>query len=394
MIKNWALGLGFVIIGLAYGQVQPKFPELSEASEVSILTCGRGHELYSAFGHSSVRVTDPELGIDIIYNYGTFDFDQPNFYWNFTKGKLLYSLSRNRLENFLYPYKLNQRWVKEQVLDISNEDKNWLFQYLENNYKLENRDYLYDPLFNNCSSIIGGILKKRFGDALVFPSLSETSDPKTYRELVREFMHTNSWSALGIELAFGAITDREAPYENYQFLPYYAQNQFETSLLKGKPLVKRNRTILNYQENLPFSFFIISPLFWLALAMLFVISLSILNLFFKSKSKLLDVILFGTTGILGIGLLLLWLATDHQVTQYNLNFIWLLPSNLWYAYSIYKSEKLNWNSKYAKIGLVGLFIGLLLWIFGIQVLSPLFLIPMVMLAVRFFLHAFVFPNYE
>ncbi|MEL6303331.1 MAG: DUF4105 domain-containing protein, partial [Bacteroidota bacterium] len=76
-------------------------PKLSEDSKISLLTCAAGDELYYAFGHSAFRVQDNALGLDMVYNYGTFDFDQPNFYLNFVKGKMVYSLTRRSFERFL-----------------------------------------------------------------------------------------------------------------------------------------------------------------------------------------------------------------------------------------------------------------------------------------------------
>src|SRR5438309_11141074 len=60
---------------------------------LSLLTCSPGEELYSTFGHSAIRVTDSTTKEDIVYNYGTFDFDEPGFYTKFIRGKLMYYLS-------------------------------------------------------------------------------------------------------------------------------------------------------------------------------------------------------------------------------------------------------------------------------------------------------------
>ena len=79
---------------------QPQI-ELTEASKVSLVTCGPGEELYEAFGHTAIRIYDPSLGFDAVYNYGTFDFNQPNFYWNFVQGRSLYMLAVNRYSNFI-----------------------------------------------------------------------------------------------------------------------------------------------------------------------------------------------------------------------------------------------------------------------------------------------------
>lgn len=234
----------FLLVLFAFLQSKAQVPQLSERSLVSVITCAAGDEIYTAFGHSAFRVQDPELGIDVVYNYGTFDFKQPNFYLNFTKGRMIYSLSRRSFDDFLFEYELEKRWVKEQILDIDQEQRNALLVFLENNYLPQNRDYLYDPLLNNCSSITGTILKNQYGDALVFDG-SYLDKQYTFRQLVRQFLKINSWSMFGIDLAFGSPVDRKATVQEHMFLPYYAMEQLKHTTLNGKPLVKRERTILD-----------------------------------------------------------------------------------------------------------------------------------------------------
>ena len=131
-----------------------QYLKLSNRAEVSVITCGPGNsELYEAFGHSAIRIVDPIQGMDEVYNYGMFNFEAPNFYLNFVKGNMLYKLGRYPFDNFLYGYKLDERWVKEQILLLNQEEKQYFFNYLENNTKPENASYSYDPYFNNCSSI-------------------------------------------------------------------------------------------------------------------------------------------------------------------------------------------------------------------------------------------------
>ncbi len=87
---------------------------LSPRSTASVLTCGSGDNLYTAFGHSAFRIYDPVNGIDKVYNYGTFDTSQPNFYLNFMKGKMTYILSTAPFDYFLREYRYFGRWVKMQ----------------------------------------------------------------------------------------------------------------------------------------------------------------------------------------------------------------------------------------------------------------------------------------
>ena len=72
---------------------------------ISLLTCSPGAELYSTFGHTALRVTDLTTGSDLIYNYGTFDFNE-EFYPKFVLGKLLYYLSVETFDGFVYAYQM------------------------------------------------------------------------------------------------------------------------------------------------------------------------------------------------------------------------------------------------------------------------------------------------
>ena len=128
-----------IVLQTGFSQV----PQLTEKAQISVLTCATGTQLFSAFGHTAIRVQDASLGIDVVYNYGTFDFDKPNFYLNFARGKLIYSLSRRRFENFLFNYELEKRWVKEQILDVSALETNQFFQFLETNYLPENLSLIH-----------------------------------------------------------------------------------------------------------------------------------------------------------------------------------------------------------------------------------------------------------
>ena len=358
-------------------------PQLTDSSKVSLLTCAAGDQLYSAFGHTAFRVQDSALGIDVVYNYGTFDFNQPNFYLNFTKGKMIYSLSRRSFESFLYEYELEKRWVKEQILDLSLEQRNELLAFFEKNYLPENRDYLYDPLLNNCSSITGDILKEQFGNAIVFDG-SYLEKQYTFRQLVRQFMDVNTWSMFGIDLAFGSPVDRKATVQEHMFLPYYTMEQLNHTTLNGKPLVKRERTILDYNEHTQRSFFPLSPLFWFILLLAFTGIITYFDNKHKARSRWLDFSLLFITGLAGTFLFLLWVAADHTSTPYNFNILWAFPINTIVAFAFVFQDRVPlWAPKYlwSALGLIAIMF--LLWIFKVQIFSPVLIPLLLTLAIRY-----------
>ena len=103
---------------------------LSDQAEISVLTIGPGKLLNDSFGHSGFRVKDRTLGIDSIYNYGTFDFEDPNFYLKFAQGKLNYRLSVNEYDDFFRYYMAQNRSVDEQILNLTHEQKQAVFAFL------------------------------------------------------------------------------------------------------------------------------------------------------------------------------------------------------------------------------------------------------------------------
>ncbi|MFZ1784608.1 MAG: DUF4105 domain-containing protein, partial [Ferruginibacter sp.] len=109
---------------------------------ISLLTCTPGNELYSTFGHSAYRVIDSSKAFndnwrDVVYNYGTFNFDDDGFYLKFVQGKLLYYVSVVIFPDFKFDYQTTNRGITEQVLHLTAEEKISIQQFLNNNIKEE-----------------------------------------------------------------------------------------------------------------------------------------------------------------------------------------------------------------------------------------------------------------
>jgi len=357
--------------------------QLSPQAEISIITCGPGEELYSSFGHSAFRVKDPSLKLDLAYNYGTFDFNKPNFYINFAQGKLLYQLSVSYFEDFVYNYKVEERWVKEQVLNLTPDEKNELFNFLNINAKPENREYLYDFFFDNCSTKIRDVLEEVLNNNIQF-NYSHIKEEYTFRELIQMNLNANSWGSLGIDLGLGSKIDRKAsPYE-YMFLPDYVMYAFDNATHKNKSMVKETNTLISADNNIKKNeSFFLSPGFLFSIIMLFVGLITYLDFKKNKRSRWLDFTLFFLTGLIGIFILLLWFATDHTMTKYNFNFLWAFPLNIVASFYLAKKVMKKWVSKYILLPLSLIGLVFIFWIFKIQVF-PIVIIPiLIMLAIRY-----------
>ena len=140
--------------------------EWNDETFVSLLTCGPGEELYAHYGHTAIRICDPQDGTDWVFNYGIFDFNTDHFYWKFVRGETWYQLGASSLESFLFQYRLEQRPVYEQRLRLSDLQRDRLINALLINYEPENRTYLYNFVFDNCATRPYLLIQKALGDTI------------------------------------------------------------------------------------------------------------------------------------------------------------------------------------------------------------------------------------
>ena len=360
--------------------------KLTSEATVSVVTCGPGPELYSAFGHSAFRVYDPILKLDKIYNYGTFDFNKPNFYLNFAKGKLIYQLSTTRYGYFLQQFNYENRWVKTQELALNAADVQAVYDFLENNAKPENMSYQYDFFYDNCSTKIEEVIKAVLKDKVIFNN-NHITDHKSHRDLIADYTADKfKWGKFGIDLALGSVIDREATAAEYKFLPDYIYLGFNNATInvdgKNMPLVKVENQVLN--ENMqPQPFSLLQPFIVFLLISLFFIFKTYQNYKNGKRSKWVDFSLYFITGAIGVVVLLLWFATSHTATYENFNFLWAFAPNLIVAFFMFKEIIPKWLTNYNKLLLVLLAIQAVLWVLKVQVFNVAIIPIMAMLFVRY-----------
>jgi hypothetical protein len=367
------------IYGLSFGQKL----SLTEDCEVSVLTFGPGESLNDAFGHNAFRIKDKNRGIDVVYGYGEYDFDTPNFYLKFARGKLNYLISRHNFSDIYYHYSSFNRSIDEQVLNFSSEEKQKLFDFLENNYKPENRRYLYDFFYDNCATKIRDVAENTTSSNITF-KLPVDFEQKTFRQLIREHLNQNSWGSLGIDVALGSVIDRNASAKDYMFLPKYIHSFFNVAKIgNDKNLVKRSSRLFEKTTKNSSTNFLFSPLLVLGLVALFIIYITYRDSKNNKRSLWLDVTLFSVTGIIGILLLLLWFATDHTATGYNYNLLWAMPLNVFVIAQLYRKRIKNWFKGYLKFLVIILCLLTLHWIVGVQIFA-IGLIPLLIaLCIRY-----------
>lgn len=365
---------------LAFIVQQGKAVQLSPDARIFLLTATPGDELYSVFGHSAIRVTDPFYGLDEVYNYGTFDFDTPNFYLKFVRGQLFYKLSVVPHEYFLLEYRYEGRGISEQVLNLSQKEKQDIYDFLQVNRQPGNEYYLYDFFYDNCATRIRDIVEIHLA-----PDWGDDPVPdyrRSFRDMLKPYLAYKPWARFGIDLVLGVPSDRKATPWHYMFLPdemflAFAQARHEN----GRPLVDRYSLVLEqtFTPEKP-SFF--TPVFaaWLLLL------LGVLSLFKIRIARVFDKIYFSLLGIIGLVIMSLWFLSDHTATNANMNLLWALPTHLYFIFKGNMIYPIGIPRHYFKIVFLLNLALLIFWPILPQALHPAF-IPLILLsAIKAFLY--------
>lgn len=309
---------------------------LRAQKRISILTCAPGTELYSTFGHCAIRIQDSVTHTDWVYNYGMFNFDDPDFYLKFVRGKLDYMLAAQSYDEFMYEYQTDQRAVVEQVLALSDQQKADLNTALNHNLEGRNAYYKYDFLLDNCATRPRDLLY----NTLKTIQLRKNIIPygTTSRNLLYYYLDKGgeSWSKLGIDILLGSLLDKPIDNKAAMFLPEFLMKAVDSSTNTGSPLVAQKKMLIDVPSP------IVSSGQYTPLIIIAVISF-LFFLIYRIKSEkiksITDSFLLYITGLLGILLLFMWWATDHTVCKYNYNLMWALPTNFIAAFFIWKPRK-------------------------------------------------------
>lgn len=368
----WLIWMIVILLAQCGISSQSYAQTLSPNATVSLLTYSPSNQLYTAFGHSALRIQDPvnSLGdtvatvtplggtplggtpLDMVYNYGTFDFDEPGFYFKFIRGKLNYKLSAYDFRYVEVEQLQRQMNVREQIFDLTLAQKQALFDFLNVNLLPENRFYLYDFFYDNCATRIRDAFEVVLGDSLQLDtSFVAFEERKTFRQLVDDYMVPQPWGDLGIDLALGVGIDQPASSYHYMFLPDYLAESFEGSTLirNGQmiPLVKQDEVIMKGAQEVSEPPQYIHPrtdiplwtnprgIFIGVFALFLVWTILTRN---QQPTHWPDIIVFSLIGLLGILLLVLWLATDHQTTKENWNLLWAHPLHLFTAFLLMRKQ--------------------------------------------------------
>lgn len=351
----------------------------NDLPQISLITCEPGGELYSAFGHSALRVYYPESGRDIVFNFGLFDFNTPNFYSKFIRGSLRYMLGIQYTEDFIWQYEREGRGVFEQHLDLSAYQRNEILSRLSNLYLPQNRYYLYSFLYKNCTTELRDLIldvvegsKHQYEDVIA---------DNSFRQEINRYV--KDWPRFGINLILGSTLDRSVDCFELMFLPdnlYEGMKDLRSErgdlIVVGESVLVQSKVPTNREGS--FLDVMLSPLFMFSvLLVLLLLSLCRRKLFLMLSG--FYIAFFALTGLV---LLVIIAITEHTELYYNYNLLWANPLFLLVVISGFVGYK-KLERLLSAISLIFLAVLQLVWAIGLQEFNPEFGLIVITLALSF-----------
>ena len=367
----FALALIFFSLNIYANELENK-----NRYKISILSIGEGPSLVDAFGHTAIRVKDAQLKNDIVFNFGVYDFNSPNFYSNFVKGRPEYKLAIQNYSNLIQNYIRQKRYIVEHQLNLDQNSTKIIIDLLVE--KLNDPYYIYDYFRDNCTTRAADIVIDKTNNKFKDDKL-ESEAILTYRDLIHRKINENSWAALGIDLCLGAIIDKKINTRETFFLPENLMNYLD--LYEGD-IIKRNiiyspESEISYRENLP------SPLLINLILSLIIVAITIFNFKSNKWNKSLDSLIFLISGSIGILIIYLWFFSNHFAGAQNFNFLWAFPLNFALIFAIYKNKIPNWSIGYIKLLIILIILLFLHWTTGVQKYNLTLLPIFVALLIRY-----------
>ena len=315
---------------LFFGQMS-----LSKDVKVSVLTCGKGNELYSVYGHTALRIKDDSKSLDVIYNYGMFDFRTENFYLKFVKGDLKYFVSAYNYNEFYYEYSAENRSIYEQELQLTQAQKQQLFDNLNSTLFSDKKYYTYKFIDRNCTSKVMDEINEVAQQKCIVKTINLD---KTYREVLFLYLENHFYENLGINIIFGKKVDNSC---EKLFLPIELLESLKTAKLNNKNLSEEPKLILkeNKSEN-PTSI-------WNNFYSFCIIFILILI----CRKNWVYLSLFAVFGLFGLFLSLVGLYSFHEEVAYNYNTFLLNPTFLLLLY-FYWMKNYKWFNYICFVNLI------------------------------------------
>lgn len=350
----------------ATGSTDRKLIFCADSVEISLLTCAPGQEVYSLYGHTAIRYTDISNGVDVAVNYGMFSFKKPFFILRFIFGLTDYEMGIVPFDAFKAEYMSEERYVVQQVLNLTAQEKESIARAISLNYEPKNRTYRYNYFYDNCTTRARDILTDNINGEVIYTEASKMYP--SYRALTHLYNERHPWARYGNDLLLGLKADSKTNISQHQFLPFILKENFNNAVIRDKngikrPLVSKRFYVVNESTSLEDSddnwLSMIRPHVCSWLFFFIVVCVTLTEAKMKRIFWLFDSLLMLITGCAGIIIFIMFFS-QHPTTSTNLQIILLNPIPLLYVCKVAKNTRNHKKHpfwKYSIIAILLFFIG-------------------------------------
>lgn len=294
----------------------------------SFVTCWPGSEIYELVGHEALRIRGIDengLPVDSVWNYGVFDFNEPNFVYRFVKGETDYMVAGYPFSWFMPEYVMRHSKVAEQDLNLSQEQVRQMRRNLQIASLPQNARYRYNYIRDNCSTRVVDNLYKVASDSVTF-----TEQPKftSFRNAMRYYHRNYPWYQFGIDLVLGPGLDGDYGVREETFAPVQLHALMDSGHFSdGRPLVKQSRVLYEGREDavLPPTPWYLTPMAMAVAVLIISIGVALWQWRTGRIARWWYALTFGATGIVGCIIFFLYFFSLHAATSPNILIIWLNP---------------------------------------------------------------------
>ena len=295
------------------------------ATRISLITILPGRSLYSAFGHSAIRLVDPKTGTDVLYNYGLSarPFDV-RFVLGMLVGRMEFMVAALDTETAFGFYKeAENRTIIEQELRLDGDTTSALIAALKRDTLPENRVYCYRYFTDNCATRVWKLLLPLLVtdpiDAIGFQEWN-------LRDSIRRALKDNPWLSSGLDILLGPMADRQHIGDTLIFLPQQLMQAVAKATISsdGGQSSLVISTATRYQSTWMTGRN--SRLAPVAAGIVFLLLSAVFMLKPLSRSALVfDIIFFAGLAIVGLTIIMIWMAAGYPEAGFNLNLLWANP---------------------------------------------------------------------
>ncbi|WP_291594255.1 lipoprotein N-acyltransferase Lnb [Bacteroides sp.] len=330
----------FCLLLLPFGHT---YANSNDSIRLSLLTCAPGEEIYSLFGHTAIRYENPSQGVDVVFNYGLFSFDTPNFIFRFSLGETDYQLGATNYSHFAGEYAFFGRSVWQQTLNLTNEEKIDLIRLLQENHRPENRVYRYNFFYDNCATRPRDKIEESIAGQVIYPTEPQDGS-RSFRDIVHQYCKGHPWARFGIDLCIGSEADQPITQRQMMFAPFYLMNSFAGAQIKNdsiqRPLTEASELIVDATPEEDEGGWIPTPLQCALLLFILTAGATIYGIRRRTGLWGVDLFLFGAAGIVGCVLAFLALFSEHPAVSSNFLLLVFHPGQLLFLpYIIYCVRK-------------------------------------------------------